>query len=410
MSQPLQNRFAQLRFITYIGAQLVALAVPLLIFNLTHSLTFAGLALLIEWLPKLGLYFSGGALVWRFGERHCLLVLNILRTAVFAALALVCFGYGTVWVVVICAALYQCANAVSNVLFENLVTQHWPPEQRASGHARLMKCDQLGCMVALIFGLLTLQPLALVLGGLISQFICLFVLARCHGYLAPARPPSAGRALTQVWQQLGRDIHAVKQADLLSFSAMSMLLAIPFCCLFSVLAFYLNRAQPGVADNAQVLSLILLGKTVLGAGVLSWLQQRLSKVGHENRYGIAGMLILVLGAALASQSFALPAAIGLLFIISLGWMLYQPWVRSLRQELVARHVPESSRGGATGILISVEALSYLLAGGLLFITRNQLDLALLFAAALAAAGLCWRLLALPSQQNRALVPVQATTD
>jgi hypothetical protein len=402
MSCALHNQFAQLRLVTYVGAQLVALAVPLLIFSLTHSLTFAGLALLLEWLPKLGLYFSGGALVWRFGERQCLLALNLLRTFAFILLALVCLGYGNVWLVVVCAALYQCANAVSNVLFENLVTRYWPIELRASGHARLMKCDQLGCMVALVFALLTLQPLALVLGGLVSQLVCLVLLARCYKQLAQPGLHTPGRALHQVWQQLTRDMRAAKQANLLSFSAMSMLLAIPFCCIFSVLAFYLNRAEPGVADNAQLLSLVLLGKTVLSAGILSWLQQRLTRHGQENRYGIIGMVLLVIGAALASQVFTLSVAIGLLFILSMGWMLYQPWVRSLRQELIARHVPEASRGGVTGILISVEALSYLLAGGLLFITGNQLDLALLTAAALAASGLCWRLFALPEHQRKIL--------
>lgn len=404
MSTALHNRFAELRFVTYIGAQLVALAIPLLIFKLTQSLTFAGLALLIEWLPKLGLYFSGGALVWRFGERRCLLVLNLLRAAVFATLALVCLGYGNVWLVAACAAVYQCANAVSNVLFESLVTRHWPPEIRASGHARLMKCDQLGCIAALLLGLVYLQPLALVLWGLAAQIICFALLARSWPLLSPAHTHHEGPALPQVWQQLTRDIHAVKQADLLSFSAMSMLVAVPFCCLFSVLAFYLNRAQPGVADNAQILSLVLLGKTVLSAGVLSWLQQRLTLRGHETRYGIIGMVMIVACAALASQPFGLPVAIVLLLLLSVGWILYQPWVRSLRQELVARMVPESSRGGVTGILISVEALSYLVAGGLLFITHNRLDLALLMAAGLAATGLAWRLTALSAQQQALATP------
>ena len=67
-----------------------------------------------------------------------------------------------------------------------------------------------------------------------------------------------------------------------------------------------------------------------------------------------------------------------------------------------RHVPAPSRAGVTGILISMEAASYLAVGGLLYLSHNQLELALLCSALLASLGIAWRF------SHSVLAPVRAS--
>jgi len=399
--QIVQRRFGQLRFVSYIGVQMVSIITPLLVYKLTHSLSMAGLALLAEWLPKLGFYFASGVLVQTLGLRRALLGLNIVRLVAFILLTLVVTHIGSLALVALAAALYQCANAVSNVLFETAVTSWWHADERASGYTRLMKFDQLGCVAALTLGLWLADPLLLCLIGGAVQLACLLLVSSIWKQLSIHTSPTQ-MSLRCFTRQLGADLTAVRQRDLLTFSAASMLIAMPVCCLFSMLVFYLNRAQPGLADGAQILSLVLLGKALIGSGVLAFMQKLLSRDEHNHRIGLIGMIMVPVGTFMALLPLGLWPAIALLLVISAGWLIYQPWMRTLRQELVMRHVPAPSRAGVTGILISMEAASYLAVGGLLYLSHNQLEIALLCSALLASLGIAWRF------SHSALAPVRSS--
>ena len=81
------NKIELLRFGGYVGVSLNGLLVPLLVFQLTHSASLAGLSLLIEWLPKMGFYLFGGALSKQLSGQRAHRRLELFRLGALASLA-----------------------------------------------------------------------------------------------------------------------------------------------------------------------------------------------------------------------------------------------------------------------------------------------------------------------------------
>lgn len=389
LSQPVEIRrqISRLRFTGYIGVQLSGLLVPLLVFQLTHSASLAGLALFIEWGPKLGLYVLGGSLVQCFSRRRAYLMLEFIRLLAMAALLVCALGFGSVWIVALAAALYQCTNAVSNILFEVTVTQWWPEPERAQGYTSLMRSDQAACAVGLSLGLVTGSPLILGFIGLGVQALVMLMAVRTTRMIFSATEEQAQRSgLASVVPQICRDIKAVRRPNLLWLAACGALLGVPVSIMYSAPAFYFDWAQPNIKNMTLLLSLVLLIRTLLISGLLSWVQILLKRGLSESKLAVIGIVLQVICSGLAALHLPLIPAIAAMFGVCVGSVLFVPWMRTRRQELLLREVEESSRTGATGILISVEAASRLCAAAVLALSGNNLTIGLITACALGLIG------------------------
>lgn len=380
-----QRLLRALRFVGYAGVQLNALLVPLLVFRLSASTALAGAALLVEWLPKLALYLTGGALTTRFGRQSAHLGLEWARLAALTGLGLCALGWGSVWVVALCAAAYQCSNALSNILFETAVTQWWSPSTRAIGHASLLKADQAGCLLALLAGLLLKEPVWLVLAGILLQGALVTAVAHTRLQLHPLGQP--GASPRSLGSQLRADAQAASQGPLVRFAAAAALLGVPAALTFSALAYFLDRAQPGAANNAHWISALLLVRTGLSLVVLQWVQAALKSAGRERPLAMLGLAVLALAALAVAAPLPLLGLLAAVAVLGTAGSLYLPLLRHVRQDLIGLHVPQGSRAGVTGILISVEAGAYLIAAVLLATMGGQLVLMALLAALCAVAGI-----------------------
>lgn len=398
--RPVQISLARLRLLGYAGVQFNALLAPLLVFQLTGSASLAGIALFIEWVPKLALYLGGGALLQRFGSLRMHGFLEAGRLAALSCLVLCAAGFGSVWVVALAAAVYQCSNALSNVLFERAVTLWWTPADRPAGHAAFMQQDQWGCLLALLIGLVLHRPLALAGVAWLLQAVNFAFVLRIRGSLYPRAERAVG---TSFWSQLRTDFVAVAHPDIARFAGMALLLGIPAAFVFSSLAFFMDRALPGAASGTGWLSGLLLARTGLGLVALHGVKAQLGKSQNEVELAIVGIAIMLVSTALLSLRIPMLAVIAGTAVLAASACLYLPWLRTECQELITSLIPESSRPGATGILIAVEAGSYLVGALLLSVLGSRLDIATLLAGGLAAVGAT-----LAVEQMRKKLAVRAT--
>lgn len=360
-----QRDLVQLRMLGYIGVQFSALLVPLLVFKLSGSAALAGMALFIEWLPKLGLYLVGGSLVEHIGSARAHRLLDVSRLVALAGLWLAAVGGGSLCLVAGSAALYQCANAMSNILFERAVTLWWAPSSRSEGHTRMLKSDQWGCLVALLLGLAIPDAAWLALAALVLQTAATAqVMRRCARVYAHA--PAHHVTQTTLLTKLGQDARALQRGILLRFACACALVGIPAALVFSTLTFYLERAHAGAAANARWLALLLLVRAGFSIGILQLVQGLLRRgAGMERNLAWVGGILLLLGSLATAWTLPLWGMLTAVVVLGMSSNLYLPRLRHLRQGLIAAHIPERSRAGVTGMLISVEACAYLVAAFLM---------------------------------------------
>ncbi|WP_433175567.1 MFS transporter [Actinoallomurus sp. CA-150999] len=67
-----------------LATETLSFAIPLLIFDATHSMSWSGLVLALEWTPRLVGIPIAGPLVDRFGSRACLVTAEVVRTVLLA--------------------------------------------------------------------------------------------------------------------------------------------------------------------------------------------------------------------------------------------------------------------------------------------------------------------------------------
>ncbi len=385
-----QRHLALVRFLGYIGAQFNFLLVPLLVYRLSGDAVVAGGLLLLEWLPKVGVYLVGGSVLQRLGERHMHIGLETARTLSFAGLAACAWLGAPLWVLGLSAGLYQCSNAISNVVFERAVTRHWSAGQRAQGQAMLLQQDQLGCLLALALAWAWTWPEALTLCALGLQAAVAMLVALwssdLHAQATAERAPQETR--TSLRTQLKRDFGALQAPVLRQLMAFAALSLVCNAVMLSGLAFLLEHARAGVDQPAWRASL-LLGKTLLALVILTGVRRALQ--AGVDAWTLARLgLLLAAGTMLALALEPSAEVVWLLVLTATGCSSFvPPWLRATRQKLVEAHVASESRNGVTGILSAAEPVGYVV-GGLLLSTCGT-HISLLCCAAAACALLAYAL-------------------
>ena len=131
---------------------------------------------------------------------------------------------------------------------------------------------------------------------------------------------------------------------------------------------------------------VLLAKTALSLFYFQMVRAHLQRGGDEFMVAGVGLFLLTMGLIGGSQSsnvWGVWIGIGLLGV---SGNFYLPWIRKMRQELIEKTVDQNARNGVTGVLISVESLSYLVSAVLLWMYGANLQIVSYGALVLACLG------------------------
>ena len=383
----LQNRLVLSRYIAYIAVQMSGLIVPLLVYALTHNMALAGAALLIEWVPKMAFYLLGGSFVQRFSEKKAHIVLDLARLVGLSVLLLSSFHVGSVWLVAVAAGMFQAANAVSNILYEIAITRWWHEDGHAHGHTRMIKSDLLGCILALGVSYVLTDVRWLCLFALAVQLVSMAITFPWLNRFYPTAPHA--EAPHRILSQVRRDLKAVCCAPLLTLSLSAALLRLPAAVMFSLPVFYLHHAAPERGDMTQLLSFVLLARSLIGAATLELVQRQLQRGLNEELLAFGGGALLLASTVMALCVHNLWAAVVAMIGIMTGSLLYSPCLRQMRQRIIMAEVAPESRSGATGVLISMEASSNILVAVFTALVAHNMTAMLLFAGSFSLVGMVW---------------------
>lgn len=380
-----KKRLEKLRMVGYVGTQFCAVLGSLLVFQLTGSAAWAGLALGMEWIPKLLMYLGGGSWAQRLGSRRAHVGSEVGKLVALGLIWLCAAGMAGPWALVAAGALCQCSNAVSNIVFEMSVTKWWDSLDRPEGHAAMMQSDNWACFAALGMGWAWGSAL-----GMASVAVAIGLASSCWAFASVgrlhAKADEHGVAKVQgLWTKIIEDLREVGKKPLMGFAVSGLLLGIPTALAFASLVFTLDKASPGASSDAKLISALLLGRVALAIGLMA-LGRRFSAASSAGAFWIA-LGALGLGAAWACVASSVWEVAACLALLSCSGLFYTPRLRARRQELLGRWVPEASRSGATGAMISVEACSYLGAAALMWGFNGDWAGAAVAAACLAAVGI-----------------------
>lgn len=329
-----------LRFLGYVGVYINATVVPLLIYKITGSTTYAGLALMVEWLPKLFFYLQGGVWAAKLGSGRAHVIAEGMRVVAFGVL-LMAWGAGVWWAVALAAAMVQAANAICNIVFESLGAPYG-----IHGHVRLMQAD-LAAGVAIVPLAYFLPLESLIVLGVILHLVCVLAVGRLQRYYGT------------VLAVRGNVVEGVKKflsyRPLVVLVLAGLVFSVPGAMAASTLPFILKEANP-LWVGAFAISVFNLVRVLASFVLLETVKKR----SRDNRLAWESVVGVGLGTALVVWGGGVWIAVGLMIAFASG-SLWGAWSRQLRQE----YLPEADRLPLTGIIISVEAMAYLIGAAIL---------------------------------------------
>lgn len=398
-----QQALLRMRFSGYVGVQWVSLLIPVLLYQLTGSLALMGMIVMIEWAPKVFTYILGGSIVSRWGGSAAHQSLEGLRMLALVVLLACTLGHGGIATIVVASVTCQCANAISNVLFERGVSRNWEPPSRALGHMLHMRQDQMGCLIALLISIALDSATAVACLALISQGITVVQALRHAPKVHPCyKSTDSSNETLDLAGQVKTDMKAVCKRPLITAWVYYVASSVPFAAVNSFVVFMLGANQPAAAVGIATMASVLLSRVVASLLVMQWALPRLAKTGSERemaKWSFVG----------ATGFFTLLAVPGPIWLSAAGItgvaicnLLRLPYLRTTRQALITHHVSDkNSWPGATGLFASGEALPYLIAGGMAALLQGHLIWLMASSVAVGAWGM-WRFLrydkiALPHQ-------------
>lgn len=348
------GKIAILRFLGYISVQFNAVLVPLLVFKMTNSLAMAGLTTILEWVPKMFFYLFGGSFIQKISSLTAHKLCELTRIACFL-LFLVCTLNSSVSILIgITAALFQAANAISNIIFETLITENMDQAERPYGHALMLKADQIACFIALLVALIPMSIGVLCIVGVLSQILTFNFLLKyknIHGD-SLSKHEKTKNAFPY------RKLFSNKSFFLLCLGLAGF--SFPIAYISVVLPFMLGTEG---ANIQSIFVQTLLIKTALTIGCLYLIKNSL-KVAPSNNLNIfrGGALLLVLSLLCLTFTQSKLFIIVFFVLISLSSIFVTPYLRTLRQEFIVKNDLIAHLHFTTGLFIGIDTLSYIMAG------------------------------------------------
>lgn len=368
-----ERRVVIARFAGYLGVSINGLLVPVLVWGLTGSPGMAGLAIAMEWIPKLGLYLCGGSVVSWLGAGRAHVGLEITRLVCLTILLAGTIGLAGFWMIVIAATLFQCANAVSNILFECLVTANWHERRRSSGHASIVSADYAAVLAVAVFSVAAGREDLVAAAGVAFQ-----VLAVCGAWYWSGIRAGVEFPRRELRHSLSLAFAAAQKADrrLWMLSGLSWAQALPAAAAFSALPLFLGWSMGSVGEGARAAAVVIAIKSVCALGLSVWLARHLaSRPEHAGMaaFCAGSWTLIACGVAAVMGGWIAATALMTLGVTGSAWAA---WARTRRQEMLPADPGE--RLSLTGVLIATEASSYLFAAAAISMFGKSVALLLVF--------------------------------
>lgn len=351
------------RFIGYIGVSMASLIFPILVYNITNSKFYSGLIMLTEWIPKLYIYLTGGQLINKINPKKAYVLMDLSRALTFVLF----FGaiyFKSIVFLFLAAPLSQSSNAISNIIFESLISCWWAENKKILGHTTLMYMDLLaGVSIVPLLFYFKLEYIV-VLGFFLFLLSFIIGVLNKHKHLLPLH---IDYVKTNLFDNV-KEIFANKK--LIGLSLLGFAMSSPIALISSQLPFFISNFEKELANSASFLSGY---KAILAMFSIVFLLIIRDIKNKKIIFNVSiSLMFLSLTIILLNKNIYI--FLFLFLFSSFGFYSYTIFAKDLRQNLI----PKEKRLEFTGILISIEAFSYILSALLMMIFYNNLNYAIVF--------------------------------
>ncbi|HTJ66781.1 MAG TPA: MFS transporter [Actinospica sp.] len=339
--------FVLARCMSFMADATVAFVVPVLVYQLTHSASMSGLALAVEYTPKIVLVPFLGARSQRFRLRPQFWTVEAVRVALCLALVLA----PKVWIIMLLSASVAVAGSHAYLLNESLVAFTFTGRDRTVAQARLQTSDQLSRVVGPAVGAAVFAVVgahAILLGALVLYATCALVL-----FWLPASADRPGKAPSKDSKSGVRRGYAIFRAspDLMRLTALlcatnfaaGVMLAIAPATI--VQSFHLPTSRFGVV--AAVAAFVTAGSMM----VVGRRKSKTSVPAHGADPALGRRALAVCLAALviivaAPDFYVFTIGYAIYFAANVAYATYQRVER-------LRHIPQDGVGETIGLMTAL---------------------------------------------------------
>lgn len=380
--------FASL-FFSRLGDQILLFIVPLVVFQTTNSVSWAGFAFFVEALPRFLMFPLSGLICDRYSPVKVLHLSQMFRAAACILVVGLHFVYeGIVWLVVLsalCGILTTVGIMAREVLMPRVFQQY--------SYTRTLSYSQIADQTGLVLGPLVAASLLAVWSWNLVVAACavIFVLADLSMVYWQRRCDAASQQFEQqstvgLWKSLRTAcdhlmaMNALKKIVALAFGVNLIIGGTLATSAFMVL---------GIHESDQNTYAVI---QMAGAGVTIGILFYLSRAALPLRaMGCIGFIAIVVGGALSAISpYLLVYSVGFLLIVGFDKM-FNVYMRNVRQQVI----PPEDFGKTVGVLTLLNNLSQPFAGLAVAVlagplgTRGVLLLLVSLAAIIGVASLRW---------------------
>lgn len=252
------------------GDQFNLLALPLLILALTHSPFALGIAEAANLVPYLLLGLPAGALIDRLPRRIVMIICDIARTLIFAALTvLLLTGWltaATVWAIYVAIALTSVATIFFDMAYLTAVPAIVSPAQLLTANSALQASESTAQFAGPPLAGFIFQAIGAayaLLGDALSFIVSVVSLALIpHNFRAAATQAAPQPTRTSIWRDIGEGMRFVWKQPVLRWTM--LLIAVSNFCSNATFPLWLFRMQDRLHYSAGLIGLILAFMAVGG--------------------------------------------------------------------------------------------------------------------------------------------------
>lgn len=350
----LLKKALDIRFFSHISAHIFGIVAPLAIYNLTHSLTYAGISLFLEWAFKLFTYFYGGVIFSLKNANYLLKATFYFRLISLLALIVTLQGFGPWWGITIAAIAYQINSAIIYISFEVSISR-WT-SCSSSGHTKMIARDNWAGALGVGMGLFVHSLTALIGIALIFLIISIYMQNKYGSALFVDKDRKALH-VSDFWAPM-KSMRKMSK-DMWKLGILSVLYNVPVAVIFPAMPFFMADAFGAKEISTAFFSTTNLVRIFVCASVLHlslhYIKKYTSRVAFEHSLYVS--LI-----CLATMIFV-PSYYFLTAMIGMGAFTYcmSPWIRETRQKLIT---DKAQAHELTGIMNAFTGVGFLIAGAL----------------------------------------------
>jgi len=344
--------FLTARFLSLLADQIALLAIPIAVYVITNEVSWSGIALLVQWLPRVLFLPLLGDMVDRYVLRRQYAGIDLLRA--FLALSLLVVD-GLILMMVV-AGLLSLLNGYAFLILEYTVANRFEPKALARNQSLLQTVENLSrvlgpAIAGAMLGLADLGWTMLLCSLLFASGFGLTLFAFPSGAPSNPRPDAdtgSHRRLRQAFGLLWR-VRPLRRLTGLTLGVNFMEGAL-MAVLPAIIITRLDKSEAtiGYLNSMAAVAVILTMFT-------------LSRVVEHLRVQVLGYCAMV-GSVIAIALMAIAPTLGTFAPAFVGYFITQSiFVLFLRTERV-RHIPSENLGIVLGTLIAVILSTFPLSG------------------------------------------------